>query len=320
MPDTARQQRSIFNVDRWTQHERDRAAYHDVLRTFSLMEPRELYAMLYEMRLREARRYAGESIDRLRARIRTSLELAPLVRETMDLDDVAERNARFFATRSVDFVYLSVYSGDPLRMLQLIEFHDMRQLVASAKTGPTVVAGLHYGPTEEVGVGVMAQLGRGVTVIVSGVRNRPGPSYVEGLRDRIGPVNVEFVYSKSRSALLLCLKAIERGRIIMVFPEFVFMSEGSRGEVVDFLGTKVSAPRGLDLLVERTNARVFPLHVQRLESGRYRCVSGGQLTTGPSIMQAVFSASHDVMRSRAAEWELWPMWREMVVTANAARN
>jgi hypothetical protein len=37
-------------------------------------------------------------------------------------------------------------------------------------------------------------------------------------------------------------------------------------------------------------------------------------------MQAIFDASARVMPAQADEWELWPVWRDMLVDVEAAKR
>jgi lauroyl/myristoyl acyltransferase len=296
---------SLLALEEWSLTEEGRRFSVSMIEALGLLEPDELYRLLDRLRTLEVERFEADRFERMRQEALESMRLAPRL---ADAESAAAANAWHQVKRNVHFIFLAACAGRPEVLFSRLTIDGLDDLEAARSRGPVIVAGFHTGPNE-VGIGTVAVSGCPVTLVASFPPDRPNPGYVPMLGELLPDMDLAVVSAGDPRVLLACRGALRQGRVVMIFPEFAFM------------GARVGVPTSLADLAHRADAEIVLCHVRAGGDGTYRCTFGPVVKASGrqpgETSQAVFAAAEEfILAANPGEWELWPVFKEMVALAD----
>lgn len=285
-----------------------------LMESLAALPPARTWQIMVEIREAELARFEQRELEEIRQRASRTLRLAPAM-AAYDIDEVALEFARYARTRYLDCVFLGIYARDLAADVDFARnmwtIRDGEHLESALSDGGAILLPLHLGPFPCL-LAILA-LSLPVTTLAEGVAL---DDFQRVVLDYLPKLDLEMIGMPDRRVLLRCLRAIQAGRLLAMFPEFSWGYDRS-GIRTRLLGASVTAPMGPARLAQRSGRKLVPCHIVRGDDGRYEVRYYPPMTVGPGavgISDAIaetFSVIERAVLEHPTQWLGWNFFDEM---------
>lgn len=288
-----------------------------LMESLAALPPDRTWQIMAEIREAELAKFEQREMEAIRQRALRTLRLAPAM-AAHDIDDVATDFARYVRTRYLDCVFLGIYAkelaADVDFARKIWAIRDGEHLEWALSDGGVILLPLHMGPFPCL-LGMLA-MSLPVTTLVEAVAK---DDFQRVILSYLPQVDLEMIGMPDRRVLLRCLRAIQGGRVLAMFPEFSWGYD-QPGIRAPLLGASVAAPMGPARLAQRTGRKLVLCHVVRGDDGHYDVRYYPPIAVGPGtegISDAIaetFSVIERAVMEHPAQWLGWNFFDEMTAT------
>lgn len=269
------------------------------------LPPDEAYALMHGVHAAERRAVLGTFHADAVAHVRPRLELAPLLAERYDLDDLARQFGDYLLELNFDSTFLMMLLGLPDKLAHVVDMGNVEVLDDAMASGrPVILAPLHTGPVY-ASLGVLA-LRYPVTALYHHIP-------LDELRDTWLPGgDLQGIQVPGADTLLRCREALGARRLLTIFPEFDPKGAGPLHVPLSFLGTTVAATSGLAMIAQRAEALIVPCAFARTGPARYgfrfeSAIEPGKGTADRiEVTESLFRFAEEMLLAgEPGKWEVW---------------
>ena len=290
--------------------------FQSLLESLSLLPPERTWEILHEIRDAELEAFEADDLAGYEAHGRAALNAAPLVAVEHDLDDVAEEFARFMQKRHFDCVFLMVYAArmlsDPDFAATLCPARGFEHLEAVVSSGGGIVLPMHMGPY--AGIVPLLAFYRPVTTILEAAAEDQF-RLIESMY--LPTLDIERIGMPDRRVLLKLLRALRRGRLVCMFPEFSWGYDQPQRRT-DLLGATIEAPEGPQRLAQHTGLPLLPCRIVARGAARFELSFSPPIVVGPGeegldvAVRETFAFVESAVLADPDQWQGWDFFSELL--------